>query len=211
MNNISKLMRLYLVTDPYYKTKAPTEILVEQALKGGVTLVQLREKDLDFTAFLQKAKRVKKVCEQYSVPLIINDNIEVALQSGADGLHIGQGDMSARAARKLLGEGKILGVSASTVQEAERAREDGADYLGIGAVFATDTKTDADVVAIDTIQEITKTVPLPSCAIGGLKAHNLDVLKGTGVNGIAVVSAILGQSDITKASRQLLQQVQRIL
>lgn len=200
---IKKAMQLYLVTDSAFEGKFTLKEQVEQALKGGATLVQLREKELPEKDFIKKAGKIKEVCDKYNVPLIINDNLKVALAVDADGLHIGQEDMSSKEARKQLGPNKILGVSASTVQEALLAQGQGADYLGIGAVHPTDTKTDAGVVLLKTIKDITSQISIASCAIGGIKLHNVSELIDTGIDGVAVVSAILGAEDMQEAAAQL--------
>lgn len=203
MKSLNKAMQLYLVTDSSYETKGSLPQLVEQAIKGGVTLVQLREKDLDTLSFIKKAKELKQITDKYNVPLIINDNLEVALQTNAAGLHIGQDDLQIAKARKFLGNNKVLGVSANTVKQAIEAEKLGADYLGVGAIFQTATKKDALEVPLEKLKEITNAVNLPICAIGGIGLGNLHLLQGSNIDGVAVVSAILGAQDITEAAKQL--------
>lgn len=204
-NITAKDLRLYAVTDRRWLKGESLASAVEKALQGGVTCVQLREKDLPYADFLATANDLKELCQQYHVPFIIDDNLEIALACDADGLHIGQKDMPAAKARKLLGPDKILGVSAQTVEQAVAAYKAGADYLGVGAVFPTGTKDDAVEVTTDMLKAITATVPIPVVAIGGIKSNNLHQLKDTGIAGAAVVSAIFAQEDIKKAAANLRQ------
>lgn len=197
------LLRLYAVTDRSWSGQRTLLEQVEQALRGGVTLLQLREKELPFDEFLAEAVEIKALCEQYHVPLIINDEVELAMECGAQGVHVGQSDMEAGRVRELLGPDKILGVSARTLDEAVRAEAQGADYLGVGAIFSTSTKLDACAVSMETLRQICETVSIPVVAIGGIGAHNALSLRGTGIDGLAVVSAIFAQSDIEGAARQL--------
>ena len=176
---------------------------VEKALKGGVTFVQLREKALDEQAFLEEAKEIQKLCAQYHVPFVINDNVEIAAQIGADGVHVGQSDMEAGDVREKLGPDRIIGVSAQPVEQAVRAQERGADYLGVGAVFPTGSKADAVEVSHETVRAITEAVDIPVIAIGGITKDNVSELSGTGICGIAVISAIFAQTDIEGAARVL--------
>ena len=176
---------------------------VEKALKGGATFIQLREKELNEEAFYQEAVELKKLCQQYKVPFVINDNVEIAKKMDADGVHVGQSDMAACDVRKILGEDKILGVSAQTVEQALLAEQMGADYLGVGAVFPTGTKTDAVEVDAETLKAICAAVKIPVIAIGGIKADNLSELSGSGICGIAVVSAIFAAEDITETTKEL--------
>ena len=197
---------LYAVTDRYWL--APGETLaqaVEKALKGGTTFVQLREKALDEETFLEEARQLKTLCCQYNVPFVINDNVDIALAMDADGVHVGQSDMEAGDVRAKLGPGKIIGVSAQTVEQALLAQERGADYLGVGAVFATGSKDDADDVSHDTLQAICEAVDIPVVAIGGISKENVGQLAGRGLAGIAVISAIFGQPDIEAAAADLKQ------
>ena len=187
-------LRLYAVTDRRWLNGTTLPEAIEQALQGGVTCVQLREKALPYTEFLATAREVKILCQRYQVPLIIDDNIEIALACNADGLHIGQKDMPAAKARQLLGPDKILGVSAQTIEQAVAAYQAGADYLGVGAVFPTGTKTDAVEVPLKTLKAITAAVPIPVVAIGGIKTANIPQLNGTGIAGAAPMSSLLSSS-----------------
>ena len=196
-------MLLYAVTDRAWTGKQTLYQQVEAALKGGVTCVQLREKALDETAFLQEARDICALCRRYGVPFIVNDNVDIAVACGADGVHVGQEDMEAGEVRRRVGEDMILGVSVHTVEEARQAVRDGADYLGLGAVFPTGTKTDADVMPGDMIRAICGAVDVPTVAIGGLNRSNILQLSGSGVDGAALVSAIFGAEDIEGACREL--------
>ena len=204
-------MLLYAVTDRTWLGSSTLSSQVEESIKAGVTFVQLREKKLDFDAFVAQAKEIKSVTDRYRIPFVINDNIEVALACNADGVHVGQGDLSASAARKKLGEQKILGVSVQTVQQAIAAEQSGADYLGVGAVFSTSTKMDADAVSFETLKKICSAVSIPVVAIGGINKDNILQLSGSGVDGIAVVSAIFAQPDITVATAELHQLAQKMV
>lgn len=196
-------IRLYAVTDRRWLQTETLEEQVEKALKGGITMLQLREKEMDDAAFLEEAVRIKKLCQAYSVPFIINDRVDIAIRSGADGVHVGQGDMSAAEVRKRLGKDKIVGVTAKTVEQALLAQEQGADYIGSGAVFGSGTKSDARTLDHAILQEICERVSIPVTAIGGITAENAKKLSGRGMAGIAVVSAIFAQPDITEAVRKL--------
>ncbi len=198
-----KNMLLYAVTDRSWVGDGTLYAQVEQALRGGATCIQLREKELEKTAFLQEALQMKQLCRSYRVPFLINDNVEVALRCGADGVHVGQHDGDARDVRALVGENMILGVSAQTVEQAVIAERAGADYLGVGAVFSTTTKLDADTVALDTLREICRAVSIPVVAIGGIYKHNIMELAGTGVAGVALVSAIFASKEIEETCRAL--------
>lgn len=196
-------MILYGVTDRAWTGRESLEEQIEAALKGGITCLQLREKGMSQEAFTAEAKRVKKLTERYGVPLIINDNIDAALASDADGVHVGQTDMRADQVRRKLGRDKIIGVSARTLEQARLAQEMGADYLGTGAIFATSTKGDARQIGRETVQSITSCVHIPVVAIGGITESNLPLLAGMGVDGAAVVSALFGAEDIEKAAARL--------
>ena len=191
-------MTLYAVTDRTWVKDTTLMDQVKEALEGGITFLQLREKHLSKEEFIKEAREMKELSKEYKVPFVINDNIEVALAVDADGVHIGQDDMSVEEARKLLGEDKIIGVSAHNVEEAIKAQKGGADYLGVGAVCATSTKKDANVVSKEEIKKICHTVEIPVVAIGGIKT-----LEGTDVDGVAVVSAIFAAKDIKKDTKQL--------
>ena len=196
-------MRLYAVTDRTWVGRQTLPEQVEAALKGGATCVQLREKELDRAAFLEEARTLAALCRRYGVPLIINDNVEVALAAGADGVHVGQDDLTVEQVRRLAGDRLIVGVSAHTVEQALAAQAGGADYLGVGAVFATATKSDAHVLPRETLAEICRAVDIPVVAIGGISADNLLQLAGTGVDGVALVSAIFSAPDIEGQCRRL--------
>jgi thiamine-phosphate diphosphorylase len=204
-----KHMLLYAVTDrAWVGTKSLYE-QVKEALENGVTCVQLREKELDESDFLKEAKQISTLCKEYKVPFIVNDNVNIAIACKADGIHIGQEDMELTNVRKLVGEDMIIGVSAHTVEEAIKAQEGGADYIGIGAVFATSTKTDVDVLSFETIRSICEAVDIPTVAIGGIKKDNICKLKGSGIDGVAVVSAIFAAKDIATATKELLFEVKK--
>ena len=194
---------LYAITDRSWLKGETLASRAELALKGGTTILQLREKKLDDEAFLKEAGEIQALCRKYHVPFIVNDNVEVALKSGADGVHVGQKDMEAGEVRKLLGPDKILGVSAQTVEQAILAEQKGADYLGGGAVFPTGSKDDADDVSRETLKEICGAVKIPVVAIGGISEKNVSELTGTGIAGISVISAIFAASDIYEATRRL--------
>ena len=201
--------RLYLVTDRNCLQQQTLEQAVEQAILGGVTLVQLREKAIASKEFYERALRIKAICHHYNVPLLINDRVDIALAVEADGVHIGQSDLPCRVVRQILGKDKIIGVSARTAQQAIQAQADGADYLGVGAMFATSTKQDAKTVSVETLNDIRQSVSIPIVAIGGINHTTLPALQqalqaaDTSIDGVAVVSAILGQKDVKLASEQL--------
>ena len=196
-------MLLYAVTDRSWTGRQTLFEQVESALKGGVTCVQLREKDRLDDDVLSEAEKIKTLCHHYHVPFIINDNVKLAIQCSADGVHVGQHDMQARTVRELIGEDRILGVSAQTVEQAVLAEKNGADYLGVGAVFDTSTKKDAHPVSHETLTAIRQAVSIPICAIGGISKENILQLSGTGIDGVAVVSAIFASPDIEQACREL--------
>lgn len=198
-----KDLLLYAVTDRYWLNGATLESPVEQALMGGATLVQLREKELDHDNFLAEALRIKTICARYHVPFVINDNVEIALEADADGVHVGQDDMEAGEVRAKLGPDKIIGVSAQTVEQALLAERHGADYLGVGAVFHTGSKADAAEVSHETLKAICQAVSIPVVAIGGISADNVRELAGSGICGVAVISAIFAQKDIKNATANL--------
>ena len=204
-------MRVYAVTDRAWTGEKTLEEQLREALEAGVTLVQLREKDLEEGAFLEEAKQIKELTDAYGVPLIINDRVDIALACGAAGVHVGQEDLDAGTVRELLGPDRILGVTAKTVEQAERAEQAGADYLGSGAVFGSSTKKNAKPMTIEQLRQITSAVSIPVVAIGGIHAENIDQLAGTGIAGAAVVSGIFGARDIGAAVRSLRASVDRIL
>ena len=198
-----KDMLLYAVTDRSWLNGETLYSQVEKALEGGVTFVQLREKNLDEKQFLEEAKNMKELCGRYHVPFVINDNVDIALAVDADGVHVGQSDMEAGDVRAKLGPDKIIGVSARTVEQALLAEQRGADYLGVGAVFHTDSKADAAEVSHETLKAICEAVHIPVIAIGGISKKNVLELSGTGICGIAVISAIFAQKDIKNAAEEL--------
>ncbi len=202
---------LYAVTDRGFDTEKTVAEQVELAIKGGVTLVQLREKNLGEEAFIAEALEVKKVCQNHGVPLLINDNVAVAKAVDADGVHLGQGDMSPVDAREILGKDKIIGVTAKTVEQARKAEAEEADYLGSGAVFGTSTKLDAKSMELDLFQTICESVSIPVVAIGGIDATNVEKLAGRKMAGVAVVSGIFANDDIEGAARVLRGMVEELL
>ena len=204
-------MLLYAVTERSWLKNRSLPDAVEEALKAGVTFLQLREKDLDYDSFLQIAIEIKKITDKYKIPYVINDNVDVAIACGADGVHVGQEDMDAKDVRKIIGSDKILGVSAETVEQAIKAEQSGADYLGVGAVFPSPTKLDADVVSFETLKEICKAVSIPVVAIGGINEDNAMKLAGSGIVGIAVISGIFAQDDIAAAVKRLYQISSRLV
>ncbi len=203
MNKADVDYTLYLCTDRRLMTCGTIERSVELAIAGGATVVQLREKDCSSKEFYELALRVKAVASKANVPLIINDRLDICQAAGADGVHLGQSDLPCSVARKILGDNMIIGVSAATPEEALKAQKDGADYLGVGAVFATSTKTDTRIVTPETIREIRAAVTIPFVVIGGVNKENISSLYGLGINGAAVVSAIVAQDDIKAAAREM--------
>ena len=202
---LKKDLLLYAVTDRSWLGEETLYEQVEKALKGGATFIQLREKELDEEHFLEEAIALKELCHKYHVPFVINDNVKIAKEMDADGVHVGQSDMEADDVRKILGEDKILGVSAQTVEQAVLAEKMGADYLGVGAVFSTSTKKDASAISKERVKAICEAVHIPVIAIGGITADNILTLKGSGICGIAVVSAIFAAKDIEDATEVLLE------
>lgn len=197
-------LSLYLVTDKRNKTDEEFLEIIGEAIKGGTTVVQIREKEGETLDFYNLALKVKEITSKYNVPLIVNDRIDVALAIKSEGVHIGQTDMPADVARSLIGDEMILGVSASTVKEARKAENDGADYIGTGAVFPTATKDDAPSITKDDLKEVTGSINIPTVAIGGITLENASELAGTGIAGISVVSAIMNSKDPKTASENLL-------
>ena len=195
---------LYLVTDCRWLGERTLWDSVEEAICGGVTLVQLREKEISSKDYLELAQRVKEITDRHGIPLIINDRIDIALAIDADGFHLGPEDLPVPLARKLLGDGKIIGASAASVDEALLFQEQGADYLGVGAVFPTATKRGTEKVGLEDLRGIKSAVHIPVVAIGGINAENAKPVMETGVDGVAVVSAIMDQTDIREAARRLL-------
>ena len=211
MKCADKDLLLYAVTDRYWLGKRTLHDVVKESLDGGVTFVQLREKHLDQAHFLEDAKDLKMLCKAYNVPFVINDNVDIALEMDADGVHVGQSDMEAGDVRAKLGPDKIIGVSAQTVEQAVLAEKRGADYLGVGAVFPTNSKDDATDVSYETLKAICQAVSIPVIAIGGITKDNVEELSGSGICGIAVISAIYGQKNIKDATANLKMAVQKII
>ena len=211
MNCTAEMLRLYAVTDRAWVGRQTLPQQVEAALKGGATCVQLREKHLDDADMLAEAKTISALCRAYHVPFLLNDNVPLAKLCGADGVHVGQDDLSAAEARRLLGPDKIIGVSAQTVEQAILAEQRGADYLGVGAVFHTGSKADAEDVSHETLTAICNAVKIPVIAIGGITRDNVTELSGSGICGIAVISAIFAQKDIVSATKDLKEQTLRML
>ena len=200
---VKDMMLLYGVTDRTWSSNYPLIQRITEALDNGMTCVQLREKHMSDEDFLSEAREVGALCKRYNVPFIINDNVDVAIACGADGIHVGQSDEAATQVRARVGSSMIVGVSASSLEEAIKAEKDGADYVGVGAVFSTSTKADADYLSIDELRAICETVNIPTVAIGGIHAGNIQLLQGTGIDGVAVVSAIFGADDSAAATAQL--------
>ena len=211
INCSKKELMLYAVTDRHWLGDETLYDQVKNALDGGATFVQLREKKLDREDFLAEALEIQKLCKKYGVPFVINDEVSIAKDIDADGVHVGQSDMEAMDVRKVLGPDKILGVSAQTVEQAIIAEKHGADYLGVGAVFATGSKDDADDVSHETLKAICEAVSIPVIAIGGITKDNVSELAGSGICGVAVISAIFGQNDIKKATEDLKASVEKML
>ena len=205
------MMRLYAVTDRSWLRGQTLFEQVEQALLGGVTLVQLREKELDEASFLREAVDMTKLCHRYGVPLLINDNVDIARRSGADGVHVGQDDMNAASVRSILGSQMIVGVTAKTIEQAIRAQEAGANYLGSGAVFGSATKLNAKPMTKELLKSICNAVSIPVVAIGGINRHNILELAGTDISGVAVVSGIFAADDIEAECRHLRSIVKSII
>ncbi len=204
------MLTLYAITDRRYNDKLSLYKQVEEALKGGVTIVQLREKELDEDTFTQEALQLKELCHRYNVPLVINDNLTVALRSGADGIHVGLNDMPIDEIRRRTGRDFIIGATAKTVSQAQTAQSMGADYLGVGAVFPSSTKTDAVRITKERLNEISESVSIPIVAIGGITADNAIKLSGSRISGIAVVSSLFGADDIMSTAEVLKKTAERL-
>jgi thiamine-phosphate pyrophosphorylase len=201
---------LYVITDRALMSSATVEECVERAIDGGCTLVQLREKEISSLNFYHLAERINRICDRRRVPLIINDRIDVALAVGAAGVHVGQRDLPAGVVRGVIGKDRLLGVSAVTLEQAVQAQTDGADYLGVGAMFPTGTKTDAETVTMEELKKIREAVSIPLVVIGGINEQTVPLFKGTGIDGLAVVSAVISAQDIEKAARKMKSLFQRI-
>ena len=194
---------IYLVTDRDLMSTETLEEAVEQAIKGGCTLVQLREKDCSSLDFYNTAINVKKITDKYNVPLLINDRLDIALAVDAAGVHVGQSDLPCSVVRKIIGEDKIIGVSAGNLENALKAQKDGADYIGVGAMYATGTKKDARPTSMDELKKIRENISIPIVAIGGINKERVKDFEGTKIDGLAIVSAIIAQNDICKATKEL--------
>jgi thiamine-phosphate pyrophosphorylase len=202
---------LYAVTDRYWLKEHTLLEEVENTLRGGSTFIQLREKNLEEEKFMKEAIEIQALCKKYNIPFVVNDNVDIAVAMDADGVHVGQCDMKADEVRKKLGSDKIIGVSACTVEQAVLAEKRGADYLGVGAVFPTGSKDDAETVSLDTLKAICEAVSIPVVAIGGITKENVWKLQGSGIDGIAVISAIFAQPDIKAATMELKETVKKVV
>lgn len=194
---------VYLVTDRDLMSTETLEEAVEQAIKGGCTLIQLREKNCSSLDFYNTAVNVKKITDKYNVPLLINDRLDIALAVHADGVHVGQSDLPCSVVRKIIGENKIIGVSAGNLKDALKAQEDGADYIGVGAMYATGTKKDADPTSMEELKKIRENVSIPIVVIGGINKDRVKDFDGIGIDGLAIVSAIIAKKDICKAASEI--------
>lgn len=211
LNNLKNNLCLYAITDRTWLGERNLAQVVEEAILGGATFIQLREKNMEYDEFLKAAIEVKIVTDKYNVPFVINDNVDIAVAVGADGAHIGQGDEEIKIAREKLGPDKIIGLSAGTLEEAVKAEQNGADYLGVGAVFNTTTKHNTRTISSEALKEICRTVKIPVVAIGGISKENILELKGAGIAGVSVVSAIFGQGDIKHETCELLKLTKQII
>jgi thiamine-phosphate pyrophosphorylase len=211
-DEIRKAMLLYAVTDQMWLKEGETlGDVVESVLRNGATFLQIREKDLEQDAFEAEAERLKTLCAQHGVPFVVNDSVEIALQCDADGVHVGQSDIKGRDIRSMIGPDKILGISAGTVEEAVSAENAGADYIGVGAIFTTSTKKNARSMTMEQLKEIVSSVSIPVVAIGGISAENILQLCGSGVDGVAVVSAIFAAEDPGRATADLLKLAEEVV
>ena len=202
---------LYAVTDRTWLSNRTLEHDVEEALKGGVTILQLREKNLEEKDFLEEAININMLCKKYNVPFIVNDNVDIAIKCNADGVHVGQSDLNAETVRKIIGQDKILGVSAKNKEEALIAEKMGADYLGVGSIFTTSTKLDADYVSIEELKNICESVSIPVVAIGGISEENIRELKGSKIDGVAVVSAIFAKENIKEGTKEFIKITKEVI
>ena len=209
---IRKAMLLYAVTDQSWLKEGETLLdVVKEVLKNGATFLQIREKDLSEADFEVEANKLQDICKEYQAPYVVNDNVEIALKIGADGVHVGQSDIKGRDLRAMIGEGKILGISAGTVEEAIAAEKAGADYIGVGAVFGTSTKKNARNMTMDRLKEIVEAVNIPVVAIGGINSQNISELSGSKVDGVAVVSAIFAAENPGEATKDLLAKTKKLV
>lgn len=201
---------IYLVTDRDLMSTDTIEEAVEQAIKGGCTLIQLREKECSSLDFYNTAVNVKKITDKYNVPLLINDRLDIAQAVDAAGVHVGQSDLPCSVVRKILGEDKIIGVSAGNLKNALKAEVDGADYIGVGAMYATGTKKDAKPTSMEELKKIRENISIPIVVIGGINKDRIKDFKGTKINGLAIVSAIIAKKDITEAAKEIKEEFQNI-
>lgn len=203
---------LYLITDNRWATDTePLYKQVEKSVINGVTIVQYREKNLKNQMYFEQAIKIKEICKLHNIPFIINDNPQLAKEIDADGVHVGQSDMPVIKAREILGENKIIGTSAHNVEEAKKAEQDGADYIGVGAVFGSNTKTNVAEMSPSLLKEIASSVSIPVVAIGGINENNIDLLKNTNISGVAVISAILAKKDIVTAAKVMRQKARGVV
>ena len=202
--------KLYFITDSTNYTEEEFLFRIEEALKGGVTLLQLREKEKNTREYIELAKKVHEITKKYNVPLIIDDRVDIALAINAEGVHVGKSDMPVQSARMLMGEDKIIGATTKTVEQAKEAYEQGADYLGVGAIFPTTTKVKTVLTSVDTLKDICDSVPIPANAIGGLNKDNIDILKGIPIAGICVVSAIMKAESPKIATIELIKKAKEL-
>lgn len=210
--DIRKSMKLYAITDRHWlKEGENLSDIVEEVLQSGVTFLQIREKDLSKESFLEEGIKLKKIAEKYKIPFVINDSIEIFKEVDADGVHLGQTDLPKGDIKKIIGKDKILGISANSVESALDAQKRGADYIGVGAIFSTSTKDNAKTISLETLKEIRQAVDIPLVAIGGINKDNILKLKNTGIDGISVVSAIFGQENKEKATKELLRLVEEVV
>ncbi len=207
MNNIKETLKLYLVTDSDILKNRDFYKCIEDAIKGGVTMLQLREKNASGSEFLEKAIKLRALTRKYNVSFIINDRVDIAMLCDADGVHVGQSDIDAKSVRRLIGKNKIVGVSARDLKEAQKAKNDGADYIGVGAMYTTLTKMDAKSVSFDTVKEIKESIDIPMVLIGGIDLDNLEKLKLLKSDGYAIVSAILKKQDTYLESKKWIESI----
>lgn len=202
---------VYLVTDRDLMSTETIEEAIEQAIAGGTTLIQLREKECSSLDFYNTALKVKEICHKNNVPLLINDRLDIALAVDADGVHVGQSDLPTSVVRRIMGEDKIIGVSAGTLENAVKAEKDGADYIGVGAMYSTGTKKDAKHTSIETLKSIRENVNIPIVVIGGINKERIKDFEGTGIDGLAIVSAIIAQKDIKKAASDIKSEFNKLI
>lgn len=207
MNNIKETLKLYLVTDSDILKNRDFYKCIEDAIKGGVTMLQLREKNASGSEFLEKAIKLRALTRKYNVSFIINDRVDIAMLCDADGVHVGQSDIDAKSVRRLIGKDKIVGVSARDLKEAHKAKNDGADYIGVGAMYGTLTKVDAKAASFDIVKEIKETIDIPMVLIGGIDLNNLEKLKSLKSDGYAIVSAILKKQDTYLESKKWIESI----